>query len=182
MVSRRLSVPFLSGSLLAGLLLALPGSVATAALPCKVVGTSGNDSWEILDLSPQVPDIPIDAVVCGRGGDDRIVNTPGAGFAGTFYGGAGIDWVDVLAGTFEGGEGNDGVGSHRGGVFVGGKGNDRVTSGMTAGTFLGRAGSDSVVFVCGGTFHGGRDMDVATYHDSDATLIKVEDAGRAFTC
>ena len=102
-------------------------------------------------------------VFCGFGGNDSIFRLDegdifigGAGNdeveeanLGTFYGGAGDDFVYGNLGTFYGGADNDDVVFNNAtGTFYGGAGNDEVSN-INFGTFYGEAGDD---FVGSGNF------------------------------
>jgi hypothetical protein len=127
-------------------------------------GTEGNDDFT--GHGTAGPD-----VICGFGGNDRIVWEAaldegdiflgGAGNdyvshnAGTFYGGAGNDGVEVNSGTFYGQEGSDSVIVNEG-TFYGGADTDIVD--VNSGTFYGEEGND-IVDVNGGTYYGGAGND-----------------------
>ena len=84
-------------------------------------GTAGNDRLDGLG-SNDAPD-----VFCGFGGDDLIGNLAEDDI---FLGGAGNDVDDVNYGTFYGGAGNDYVDNNEFGTFYGGPGDDTVGSGQ----------------------------------------------------
>jgi hypothetical protein len=102
-------------------------------------------------------------VFCGFGGNDSIfrleegdIFLAGDGLdqveeanLGTYYGGAGDDFVYSNVGTFYGGADNDDVVFNNAtGTFYGGAGNDEVSN-INFGTFYGEAGDD---FVGSGNF------------------------------
>lgn len=112
-------------------------------------GFGGTDSIRTLDQG----DIFLGGV------DDDLVNED---TYGTFYGGAGSEYVSYNRGTFYGSAGNDYAGYNYS-TFYGGADSDQVTA--NEGTFYGQMGDDSV-YNNFGTFYGGDGADVVTSHDS----------------
>ena len=165
-------------------LLALPVSVANAATaPCTVTGTHRNDVFIVVADTPDAPgEVAVDAVICGKDGDDVLeAQDPSlAVFTGKFYGGKGNDVVGsfnqfdgtffgrdgddrmnglVGAGLFEGGPGNDQLAFLIGGTFKGGSGNDAILELLFSGSFIAGGGADHVFQQQGGSYHGGLGID-----------------------
>jgi hypothetical protein len=111
-------------------------------------GTEGNDDFT--GQGTAGPD-----VICGFGGNDRIVWEDAVYEGDIFLGGAGTDYVSNNAGTFYGGADNDGV-EVNSGTFYGQEGTDDVL--INEGTFYGAEDTD-LVYTNYGTFYGGASND-----------------------
>jgi hypothetical protein len=156
------------------------GASYTPANYTFIGGTEGND-----ELTGQATDGP--DVICGFGGDDAIRGTLDEGDIfiggegndaayynyGTFYGGAGYDYVsanlyigDGYYGTFYGGAGYDYV-SYNTGIYYGGVDEDFVEYNGDPGIFYGEEGDDEVLGDNTGEFYGGAGDDyIAGYNYS----------------
>jgi hypothetical protein len=95
-------------------------------------------------------------VFCGFGGNDSIFRLEEGDI---FLAGDGLDQVEEAnLGTYYGGAGDDFVYSNVG-TFYGGADNDEVVFNNATGTFYGEAGNDEVTNINFGTFYGGDGID-----------------------
>jgi hypothetical protein len=119
-----------------------------------IVGTEGDD---LLPTTGRAD------LICGFGGNDRVLTLGGAV-------GGGLRPVTQPADIFLGGDGNDSV-TNLNGMFFGGDGNDTATT--VNGAFYGENGDDRAIDLYG-YFDGGPGTDTITRHYEGARWDNVE--------